>query len=191
MERIDLSTTSWLLKGRYEISPEEFEELLTLKPEERGEVVVYGQRHKIPRFQRLFGEASYSFSGVTVPGEPLEHPILIGLMDYVNSLEPGAKYNGMLVNFYMDGKDHIGPHADDEGDLVKGAPIYSFSFGATRTFRFHRKGGGKKVLDVELTDGTMVAMCGACQREFKHSIPRQVKVTTPRINITVRAFIEK
>ena len=200
-EVIQITERSFLIriKEAVKLSPDEFQSLLDLCPTTKGHVVIYGKKMEIPRFQRLYGAAAYSFSGVTVEPEPLTNPVLIGLLNLVNEWErpgePDGPYNGMLVNWYLDGTHHIGPHADDERDLVDGAPIYvdgapiySFSFGATRTFRFHMKSGGAKILDVPLEDGTMVAMCGDCQKELKHSIPLEKRCKKPRVNVTIRAF---
>lgn len=194
MKRVELSARSYLLVDEdfIRLTPEEFQELIDLKPEERGHVVVYGKKLEIPRFQKLFGKASYRFSGVEVKPEVLSSPVLIKVLERIKEIdEHPNRYNGMLVNWYPDGSSYIGPHSDDEKDLVPGAPIYSISFGATRTFRFHRRGGGPKVLDVSLTNGTLVAMCGDTQKEFKHSVPVEKKVKDMRINITVRAFNAK
>lgn len=183
------SENSWVYvyQTPYVLSPEQWQELIDLKPDYRGHVVIYGKTMLIPRYQRLFGSSSYSFSGVTVESEPMEG-LIADLVQHVNDLEPDYKYNGALVNWYMNGEDNIGPHSDDERDLVDGAPIYSFSFGAERVFRFHPKKGGKKVLDIPLTDGLLIAMAGDCQKEFKHSIPKTKTCTEPRVNVTVRAF---
>jgi alkylated DNA repair dioxygenase AlkB len=189
---IELSERSHLVieHSAVKITKSEFAELVRLKPEQKGHIVLFGKRTEIPRYQRLFGDASYSFSGIEVPPEPLENEFLRKVLDFVNSRE-SHHYSGILVNWYPNGDHYIGAHSDDERDLVAGAPIYSFSYGATRTFRFHSKKGGSKVIDVALDDGMMVAMCGDCQKEFKHSVPKTKSCMNMRINLTVRAFVKK
>lgn len=174
----------------FKMTKTEFAELVSLKPEHKGHVVIFGKTVEIPRYQQLFGNASYAFAGIEVKPEPMDNEFLRKVLDFVNARET-HHYSGILVNWYPDGDHYIGAHSDDERDLVKGAPIYSFSFGATRTFRFHEKKGGSKVMDVPLNDGTMVAMCGDCQKEFKHSVPKTKSCNNMRINLTVRAFAKQ
>ena len=45
-----------------------------------------------------------------------------------------------------------GKHSDDERDLVPGAPILSFSFGSTRTFRVTKKTEGLSVFLVDVRE---------------------------------------
>jgi alkylated DNA repair dioxygenase AlkB len=191
-ERIDLTNKSYLLiqNDFIKLTPSEYKQLVGLCPKKHSKVIVFGKEHEIPRYQRLYGEAVYKFSGVEAKNKPLDHPVLVKILKAVKSFDPHPeRYNGMLVNWYPDGNSHIGPHSDSEDDLIKGAPIYSISFGATRTFRFHRiPKKGPKFLDASLKDGMMVAMCGDTQKEFVHSIPVEKKVKEMRINITIRAF---
>ena len=42
--------------------------------------------------------------------------------------------NSCLVVLYEDGNASVGPHSDNEEDMVRGAPIISLSVGATRKF---------------------------------------------------------
>ena len=55
----------------------------------------------------------------------------------MKKLDP--RLNELLVNWYRDGSDYIGPHSDDERELVKGAGIYCISYGATRDFVLCKK----------------------------------------------------
>jgi hypothetical protein len=110
------------------------------------------------------------------------------------------KFNSCLINWYMDGHHYIGPHSDDERELVKGSPVFSATLGETRLFRFRGKGGtkggavGAVVRECMLRSGDLVVMGGACQSNYKHEI---VKVTSkskaalmgPRVNITFRMFL--
>jgi alkylated DNA repair dioxygenase AlkB len=189
---VQLSDRSHLVVERdaIKITKSEFEELVELRPEQKGHVVIFGKMTEIPRYQQLFGDITYSFSGISIPPQPLDNKFMQKVLEFVNARET-YHYSGILVNWYPDGEHYIGAHSDDERDLVKGAPIYSFSYGASRTFRFHEKTGGSKVIDIPLDDGTMVAMCGDCQKEFKHSVPKTKSCKNMRINLTVRAFAKK
>lgn len=96
------------------------------------------------------------------------------------------------MNWYEGGEEGLGAHADDETDLVKGAPIYSFSFGASRVFRVHpgkeAKARGEANRDFWLEHGDLVVMGGLMQQEYKHSVPCGRCFHGKRINLTIRAF---
>ena len=48
---------------------------------------------------------------------------------------------------------HAGAHADDEAQLVPGAPILSMSLGATRKFRIRWRRGKAICCDVDMANG--------------------------------------
>jgi alkylated DNA repair dioxygenase AlkB len=107
-------------------------------------------------------------------------------MEWANTLGLG-EFSQLLVNWYKDGSHCIGTHADSEADLKPGSPILTISLGATRTFRLRRD--GKILMDIPVSDGHVLVMCGEFQRELKHEIPRALRVKQPRISITLRQFI--
>ena len=188
--KIQLSNDSWVrhLVGQFELSGDEFEVLWDEHPRHRDSMMMYGREVTLPRYQALYGnDVSYRFSGSTLKSSPLNHPLLIQAMQFVNDREPAFDYNGILVNWYRDGADYVGPHADDERDLLQDAPIYSFSFGASRIFRFIHNETQQKT-DLLLEHGDVLIMGGKTQREFKHALPKALRVKDRRINLTVRAF---
>jgi len=92
------------------------------------------------------------------------------------------------VNWYQDGTHYMGAHSDDERDLSPQAAIYSFSFGATRTFRIINKATSEKT-DLLLKHGSLLVMGGAMQQEFKHALPATKKCKASRVNFTIRSFL--
>ena len=98
------------------------------------------------------------------------------------------KLNAVLGNKYNDGKQYIGYHSDDEGDLHPDAFIVSVSLGAERDFVFKHKKTGETV-SVPLKSGSIVLMGGDCQKNWKHSVPKRMRVKEPRINLTFRSVL--
>jgi alkylated DNA repair dioxygenase AlkB len=104
--------------------------------------------------------------------------------------------NSCLVNWYQDGEHYIGPHSDDQSQILKESEIYCISFGATRDFILEEKrtkgspGGRIEKKKIVLENGTLVIMGGTTQQTHKHSIPKAKKVTQRRISITFRSFKE-
>jgi alkylated DNA repair dioxygenase AlkB len=186
--RTNLNETSWyehsILPKEYQI--EDFESLWSLCPTTRSIVTVFGKQHFAPRFLKTYGH-NYRFSGEDHKSEPITDSYLQKLLDYVKSLNPSYEHNGILVNWYADGEDHIGPHSDDERSLVPGANIYSFSFGATRDFVIKAKQGDQRIV-LPLENNSMLVMGGEMQKHYTHGVPVRKKCKERRVNVTIRAF---
>ena len=61
------------------------------------------------------------------------------------------------------------------------------SYGATRRFQFRRlRKVGNDYRWVDLTPGNIVVMSRASQNIWQHSVPKELQVTEPRINLTFR-----
>lgn len=121
-----------------------------------------------------------------------------------------ASFNGILVNRYVDGRDYIGAHSDDETGMDVAAGVVSISFGATRTFRVRTKQQAlthiaarvthvnenavtrksPRCFDIPLHDAQIVVMRGAFQREFTHEIPKELRVKGTRYNLTFRRHVQ-
>lgn len=94
----------------------------------------------------------------------------------------------MVINWYMDGTNHIGAHADDENQLVPDSSIYSFSFGATRDFVVTSKRDKTFKLVLPLEHNACIVMGGSMQKYYKHAVPKRLRVKEPRINVTMRLY---
>lgn len=188
-EKIQLNSTSHIIKIKLpkelQLDEKGFEKLWRLHPKEHGTVTIFGKQHDVPRYQKAFGH-DYHFSGETHKSDEIKNKFLKILVDHVNN-EEKHEYNGTLVNWYEDGNHYIGAHSDDESELVKNSPIYSFSFGATRDFVLKHKQTKQRVV-IPLENNTLLIMAGETQRYYKHSVPKRLKCKKRRINVTIRAF---
>jgi len=201
-ETTQLSPRSWILTGLLPVNIP-IAELLTLRPEEPGRVVMMGRGISTPRFVAHYLRA-YKYTGMMHPAQPLP-TLLQPLLDWANSRAeswggpPGWRFNQALVNFYMDGAHYIGAHSDDETQLVPDGIIFSASFGQERTFRIKPKhkhtaqqdvGGSPH--DIPCPNGTFIVMGGNMQQEFTHEVPRvtgrKAASMEPRVNVTFRMF---
>lgn len=186
-----------------ELTAEQYDDLWDTHPEEHGKVRVYGKEHDAPRYFATYGK-SYTFSKTEHHALPLDNPMLVRMLDWVDrhahhkfDVPDDVHYNQVLVNWYVDGNHYIGAHSDSEKELVENMPIYSFSYGAERVFRISAKDkeetvgiNGEKYLDISMPDGSLLVMGGRMQKHYKHEVPKSKKVTTSRINITMRIFKE-
>jgi alkylated DNA repair dioxygenase AlkB len=113
------------------------------------------------------------------------------------------------VNWYPDGTAGMGRHSDAEPSLVRGAPIFSYSFhgfGAKsppRLFDLYEKDRFKKdaskknetpFASVHLSHGDACVMAGDFQRSYEHGVrstAAKAHANHSRINVTVRAVVSE
>src|SRR5262249_41951203 len=107
---------------------------------------------------------------------------------YSNSGLPRLGYNAVLCNLYRNGNDSVGLHADAEPEM--GPVIASVTLGAERLFRLKGQ-NGTVVFAEPLPHGSLLIMAGKTQKNFKHEIPKEPKITDPRINLTFRRIEHK
>ena len=195
MTTFDLTNGSWFYYQPQPTLTLPFEEVWSLRPEETQTAVMYGKDRTFPRRFKTYGH-DYHFSGKRHVSEPIPS-WLEPFVDYANRAT-GKAYNGVLVNWYSDGSDYISAHSDDEPELDH-VPIFSWSFGGTRTFRLRPKFEPKPAwltgnyVDIPLSNGTLAIMSwemqGKGQGGWTHEIPKTKQPVERRINITVRRFV--
>ncbi len=191
--RVDMDADSWIVLRHAAVTstPAEFSHVVASMPATRDTITIHGKTTPIPRTQKLFGTAEYKYSGIRLVADPVVPPLVQRCVDYAKIHYPAHDWNGALVNLYLSGKDSVGAHSDDERDLQPGAPILSFSFGATRSFRVKAKPNHEALiplLKLELRDRDLVVMGGRLQTGFVHEVPKTARVVDPRVNVTVRSL---
>lgn len=193
-----LSAASWVLHapGRLGMpcSEPELAALFALEPARaaRRVTTVFGKTHPVPRGERLYLRR-YRFSDADMDPLPLPNglagTLLRRIIDHATAfLGVHSAWLSVLVNFYADGKDSIGRHADDEPTLRPGVPVLVYSYGAARDFVLHPSGVVGARTRITLKSGDFIAMGGACQREFQHEVPKRAHAGL-RVSVTVRAHI--
>jgi alkylated DNA repair dioxygenase AlkB len=149
-------------------------------------VMVFGQRHLQPRLTAWYGEASYTYSGLTL--DPLPFTPLLQAIRAAVEAATGHRYNSVLLNYYRDGRDSMGMHSDDEPELGPQPAIASVSFGATRAFILRHK-RTRETVKIDLTDGSLLFMGGALQHNWLHGINKSARAPGPRVNLTFRWIV--
>jgi alkylated DNA repair dioxygenase AlkB len=149
-------------------------------------VTVFGQRHLQPRLTAWHGEASYTYSGLTL--DPLPFTPLLQQIRAAVEAATGCRFNSVLLNYYRDGRDSMGMHSDDEPELGAEPAIASVSFGATRTFILRHK-RSKRTVKLELDDGSLLFMSGALQKNWLHGINKTARTHSARVNLTFRQIL--
>jgi alkylated DNA repair dioxygenase AlkB len=190
--RIALAADSWLDFEPDWLSAADAERSLAAVRAEvtwaEREIVLYGKRIMQPRLVGWAGEVAYRYSGQTLEPRPFTNTVR-ALTDRVNEFAR-AHFNHVLLNRYRDGRDNMGMHADDEPELGPEPVVATLSLGATRRLTLvprRPRDGERRAL--ELPSGSLLVMRGACQRQFRHGIPREPRVTEERVSLTFRLIV--
>ncbi len=80
----------------------------------------------------------------------------------------------------------MGLHSDDEPELGLDPVIASISLGARRDFQLSYKTDKSKKLDLSLGHGSLVIMACKMQSHWRHGLPKRLRVSEPRVNLTFR-----
>ena len=100
-----------------------------------------------------------------------------------------VSFNSCLLNLYHSGAEGMAWHSDDEAALGRNPVIASLSLGAERKFSFKHK-TSKQNFSLVLDHGSLLLMKGATQSHWMHSLPKTVRVSEPRVNLTFRTIFE-
>ena len=163
------------------------ETLLERNQWEREIFKIYGKSISAPRLTSWFSDpmVSYRYSGKKRIGKPFT-PELFQLRQILNA-RLNVHFNFVLANFYRDGKDYVGWHADDEPDLGSRPLIASISLGESRRFRV-RHNSRKVTESIDLVHGSLLIMRGQSHSHFKHCLAKTKRLVNSRINLTFRTI---
>ncbi|WP_169929036.1 alpha-ketoglutarate-dependent dioxygenase AlkB family protein [Macromonas bipunctata] len=149
-------------------------------------IKIYGKKIPLPRLTSWYGDSNkmYTYSGITsVPNE-----WNAGLLYMKKEIEKFSQidFNSVLLNWYRDGEDCLGWHADDEKELGKNPVIASANFGEERDFLIRRNDDHSQKIKIFLGHGSLLIMKGELQHFWQHSVPKRKKVEGSRFNLTFR-----
>jgi alkylated DNA repair dioxygenase AlkB len=155
-------------------------------PWSQPEIQIFGRRIPVPRLQVWMGdpEAHYRYSGLD--NQPLPWAPLVQQIRARVEATCRTAFNSVLINLYRNGRDSNGWHSDDERELGKEPVIASVSLGATRRFLIRRREDHGDKRELALEHGSLLLMGGRTQAEWQHTIPKELRVDLPRINLTFR-----
>jgi alkylated DNA repair dioxygenase AlkB len=151
----------------------------------RQDVMRFGRTEVLqPRLTACYGDdgKTYVYSGIS--NHPLPWTALLLALKAKAEEFAESAFNSVLLNYYRDGNDSIGWHADSEPELGEQPVIASLSFGATRTFELRKRTTGK-VAKLPLTSGSILVMRGPTQQHWVHRVPKEPG-SASRINLTFR-----
>ncbi|MGM0636075.1 MAG: alpha-ketoglutarate-dependent dioxygenase AlkB family protein [Bacteroidota bacterium] len=166
-----------------------FEELKNKLSWQQDQIKVFGKTYNQPRLTALQAEnkLSYSYSNITM--QPKEFSTSVKNLKQQIEKKSQHYFTTCLFNFYRDGSDSNGWHADDEPELGTNPCIASISLGATRKFKLRNKSDSSIKLDFELKHGSLLIMKGETQHYWQHQIPKTKRKVGERINLTFRKIV--
>ena len=94
------------------------------------------------------------------------------------------RFESIRLAWYRDGRDSVAMHGDRIGRRSADTVVAILSLGAPRRFLLKPAAGGRS-LRFDLGGGDLLVMGGACQRTWRHGIPK-VRSAGPRISIQFR-----
>jgi len=163
-----------------------FIELIQNTPWQQDEITVYGKKHLQPRLTALYGNEGkpYSYSNIIMQPHTWTS-LLQKIKSHIESVTE-TNFTTVLLNYYRNGSDGNGWHADNEKELGTNPIIASLSLGAERTFQLKHNSDSTQKKSLILEHGSLLLMQGTTQHFWKHQIPKTSKLIGPRINLTFR-----
>lgn len=190
-----------LLKGEYDEARSFMETNVKIE---------YTMGTTVPRLQATFGPIKYK--NYQLFSDETRWPALVKRVREETvafarklSIPNPEEYSGVHVNYYKDEASSVMKHADDEPQLIEGAPIFSYTYmgdpdpALARGFTVWKKSKGAehidgrgKMAEITLFSGDLLVMQGQMQKYFEHSIEKvkDGRRVAPRLNFTVRKFTE-
>lgn len=148
-------------------------------------LIMFGKEITIKRKAAFYADKGiqYTYSKKTKKG--MDWLPVIEKLKWEAEKYTQQKYNACLLNYYHNGQEGMGWHADNEPEIIPNSSIASISIGASRKFSFkHRE--SKETISILLENGSLIEMKGPLQNYWLHALPKTAKIITPRINLTFR-----
>lgn len=148
-------------------------------------ITLFGKTHPIPRLHCWYADLGtlYEYSKISLTQNVWTRELL----EIKNLIEDYSQveFNGMLGNYYRDGRDYVSWHSDDEDSLGCSPIIGCASFGESRVFSLRSKLSGE-VIRINLEDRSLLLMYPPTQRDWEHQINKSSATKDERISLTFR-----
>lgn len=177
--RRDLDETSWVevVHGWVSGSETLLNSLVAGVPFEQRKRWMYNQLFDEPRL-------TAEYPDIADAPEPFIATIAQALSDRY-----GVPYDGLWLNLYRDERDGTGWHGDWPSCKREECIVPVLSLGATRKFLLKPREGGPSVA-LTPTGGDLVVMGGRCQRDWRHSVPKQSRPAGVRVSLNFQSTFQ-
>ena len=121
----DAKTINWRDFDKEKLESIKFKNILW----QHDKINMYGKEIYVPRYSAWYADEnkSYTYSGITFQPKKWNKGLLYIKERIENTLN--LSFNSVLMNWYRDGEDWMGWHADDEKELGTNPIIASVNFG--------------------------------------------------------------
>jgi alkylated DNA repair dioxygenase AlkB len=100
-----------------------------------------------------------------------------------------VRYDGLWINYYRDHRDSTGWHGDWPTCKRPECVVPVLSLGAPRRFLIKPRHGGRSI-GFTPQSGDLIVMGGRAQRDWLHSVPKQVRPAGPRISVNFSSRLQ-
>lgn len=174
-------------KGRYNLK--NLKDQITLN----HDIIRVPQRGKMVKVVEQRGtswladdELTFEYSGKSMI--PQKIPSLVSEIKQLVEKFIGVNFDGILVNYYPDGKSSMGYHSDPIEDKWDNKFVV-LSFGDTRNFIFREKENKDSKISYEFKDGDLIYMFGDCQERYEHSVRKNKGSSEERLSLVFKKRI--
>ncbi|GAB3484762.1 alpha-ketoglutarate-dependent dioxygenase AlkB [Marinomonas epiphytica] len=150
---------------------------------------MFGKKVAVPRKVAFVAQKGlgYRYSGKDHWGVGWPDELRV-LKDQAEALA-GQEFNSVLLNWYQNGEDYMGWHADNERVLGPAPQVAMLSLGVSRDFVFRLKKNPKIKHSLLLEGGSWLVMEASTQVLWEHSLPVRKRVMQERISLTFRLLL--
>ncbi len=152
-------------------------------------IVMFGRRVTVPRLCAWCGDEGVAYRYSRTVHRAGGWSSGVGTLRDELLVRLGIRFNFVLANWYRDGADAMGWHADDEPELGEHPCVASLSFGAPRRFTMRARDGKARRIALLLEPGSLLLMWGRSQHDWQHALPKTKRTVGSRINLTFRNVI--
>lgn len=153
---------------------------------EAGSHIVAGRQVSTPRLVVAFGNDDYVYPDL---GGSLPWPDALRRVRDRLQAAAGHPFNCALVNWYRDGRDFAGWHADKIELHVPGTEIAIVSLGATRNLVFRPSASTVPLTAVTLQSGSLLWMSCELQKHVEHAVLPAPEQMGDRFSLTFRYVV--
>jgi alkylated DNA repair dioxygenase AlkB len=155
---------------------------------EQGVINAAGDRViAAPRLCLSYGDRPYAFPDM---GGALPWPQQTSRVRDELARLAGHPFNYALVNWYRDGRDFAGWHADKMHLHEPDTEVAILSLGTPRPLLLRDVDGLEQVGEVELAPGSLLRMRGTLHTYYEHCVPVVPNLAESRYSITFRQLNE-
>lgn len=176
IERVDLGAGAWLdhAPGWLAGSDTLFQELVDAAP--------WGQRQRF-MYEGMVDEPRLTTGWSDRSGWEACPATVLEVRDLMSE-RYGLAFDSVHCNLYRNGHDSVAWHGDNVRKSMQEPVVVILSLGERRRFLLRPVGGGTS-RRYDLGDGDLLAMGGACQHTWQHTVPK-VRQAGARISVTFR-----